>query len=83
VARRVTKYPTTDGGCEFFDGGWTDADRTLRVKTDNIVDALRIQELSKIHQKWTGSWRDQFSLVHIESVTISGGEATIDLMGDL
>mgnify|MGYP005867803909 CR=1 FL=1 len=82
VERRVTKYLTTDGGADFFDGGWSNADRTLTIKTNQVAEALRMQELGKIHQKWTVAWRDQFAVCHFQRITIAGDTATIELMGD-
>lgn len=82
VERRATKYLTTDGGAEFFDGGWSNADRTLQIKTRDVTKALAMQELGKVYQKWTASWRGQFCVAHFQRVTVQGGEATIELMGE-
>lgn len=81
IERRVQKYKTMDGKAEFFDGGWSNADRTLTVRTRDIEKALRLQEIAKFHQEWNVSWRNQFALCHLESVSISQGQATIKLLG--
>lgn len=82
IQRRVTKYLTTDGGAEFFDGGWSNSDRTMTVKTGDVQAALRMKDLAKIHQKWTASWAGEFAHFHLDRISISGDEATIELMGD-
>lgn len=40
ATRRCTRTATLDGGCEIYDTGYSDSDRTLQVKETNVHTSL-------------------------------------------
>lgn len=51
AARRCTRTATLDGGCEIYDTGYSDSDRTLRVK-EKDVDLTLIDFVKYIIQNY-------------------------------
>jgi hypothetical protein len=82
VSRRVTRYPTLDGGVSFFDGGFTDGDRSLAIRTNDAEAAEAIRELGKYHQQFVVGWWGNCLLCRFQSVLVnSDGSYTISMLG--